>query len=130
MTWEQDLYEVDESIGQVHLCVNVSGPLNVNTPLLSITTRDGTASAGNQGDFIPKPSPDQLSVTISSNSNRICTNITIVNDNNLENTIESFSVDLSFACGDLETLSRTIVLPNSTQVTIQDDDGKGCLILV
>ena len=126
MTWEQDLYEVDESIGQVHLCVKVSGRFDINIPPLSITTMDGTASGGIQGDFIPTPSPDQLSFTIS-NPSRMCTNITIVNDNHLESTTENFFVNLSFAC--TEPQSRVIVPNSTTKVTIQDNDGRCCLVV-
>ena len=125
VTWEQDLYEVNETIGQVHLCVNVFGLFDINIPPLSITTRDGTASGGIQADFIPTPSPDQVSFTIS-NLSRMCTNITIVNDNHLESTTENFFVNLSFACS--EPQSRVIVLP-TTEVNIQDNDGRCCIVV-
>lgn len=124
VNWEEELYEVDESIGQVHICIDAFGPRDNNIPVMSITTRDGTASGGTQGDFNPKPSPDQFSFT-SVNLSRMCTNIAIVNDNHLENTTETFFVDLSFACGGPD--SRAIVLP-TTEVTIQDNDGRCCLV--
>ena len=127
VTWEQDLYEVHESIGQAHICINVFGVRDIDVPIMSITTRDGTASGGTQGDFNPKPSPDLVQFSFTSvNPSRMCTNIAIVNDNHLENTTETFFVDLSFACGGPD--SRAIVLP-TTEVTIQDNDGRCCLVL-
>ena len=125
--WERALYQFNENAGQSRLCaVVLSGSLAVTLPALGIDTRDGTASRGApsiQQDYIPTPTPDMF-VFSSTNMGPICTNIPIVNDNLLEQTIEDFFADLAFAAG--SEPDRVTLAPAITEVDIIDDDRKYC----
>ena len=123
--WERERYEFDESAGQSRFCASVlEGTLAVILPELNIVTRDGTASRGGLGvqqDYIPMPTPDQF-VFSSTNMGSMCTNIPIVNDNVLEQTIEDFFADLFFAIG--SEPDRVTISPLTTEVDIIDNDSK------
>ena len=125
--WERDMYQFNENAGQSRLCAVVfSGSLAITLPALGINTRDGTASRGTtsiQQDYIPTPAPNE-SVFSSTNMGPMCTNIPIVNDNLLEQTIENFFADLAFAAG--SEPDRVTVAPAITEVDIIDDDRKYC----
>ena len=123
--WEEELYVVDESVGQAQLCASVrEGSLAVTLPSLNIATRDGTASQGGPGvlqDYIPTPTPDQFVFSVA-NKVRMCTNTPIVDDILLELTIEDFFADLSFTAG--EEPDRVTIMPRTTEVDIRDSDRK------
>ena len=123
--WQRVLYEFDESAGQSSICAAVlEGTLAVTLPELNIVTRDGTASRGGLGvqqDYIPMPFPSQF-VFSSTNMGSMCTNIPIVNDNVLEQTVEDFFADLFFAIG--SEPDRVTISPLTTEVDIIDNDSK------
>ena len=123
--WEEELYEVDESIGQAQLCAIVrESSLAVTLPPLNIATGGETASEGGLGlsqDYIPIPTPDQFVFSVA-NKVRMCTNTPIVDDILLELTIEDFFADLSFTAG--EEPDRVTIMPRTTKVDIRDNDGK------
>ena len=98
--------------------------MDVTLPQLNIGTTDGTASRGGLGvqqDYIPTPTPNQF-VFSAANQGRMCTNIPIVDDLVLEQTIEDFFADLSFNIG--EEPDRVTILPATTTVEIEDNDRK------
>ena len=122
--WEEELYVVNENVGQAQLCAIVhEGSLAVTLPSLNIVTRNGTASPGNgvPQDYIPTPTPDQF-VFSAADMGRMCTNIPIVDDLLLELTIEDFFADLSFTAG--EEPDRVTIMPGTTEVDIRDNDRK------
>ena len=125
--WEFDIYRFNENAGQSRLCaVVLSGSLAVTLPALGIDTRDGTASRGTpsmQQDYIPTLTPNEFVFSLT-NMGPICTNIPIVNDNLLEQTIEDFFADLAFAPGSQP--ARVLIAPATTEVDIIDDDRKYC----
>ena len=119
------MYQFNETVGQSRICASVlSGSLAVTLPTLGINTRDGTASRGTpsiQQDYIPTSTPNEF-VFSSTNMGPICTNIPIVSDNILDQTIEDFFADLVFATG--SEPDRVTISPATTQVDIIDDDGE------
>ena len=123
--WVQDLYSVNEDVGQARLCAGILfGSLAVALPQLNVATRDGTASRGGGGvqqDYIPTPTPNQFRFS-SNNMGDMCTNIPIVDDLVLEMTVEDFFADLSFNAG--EEPERVRILPATTEIDITDNDGK------
>ena len=129
--WERELYQFNESAMQARVCATVlSGSLAVTLPALGIVTRDGTASQSGsnvQQDYIPTPTPNEF-IFSSTNMGPVCTNIAIVNDNLLEQTIENFFADLVFAAS--SGPDQVTVSPATTQVDIIDDDSKYCIIII
>ena len=123
--WVQDLYSVNEDVGQARLCAGILfGSLAVALPQLNVATRDGTASRGGGGvqqDYIPTPTPNQFRFS-SNNMGDMCTNIPIVDDLVLEMTVEDFFADLSFNAG--EEPERVTISPATTEIDITDNDGK------
>ena len=110
---------------QARVCAAIlSGTLAVTLPALVIVTRDGTASqigSNIQQDYITTTTPNEF-IFSSTNMGSVCTNIAIVSDNLLEQTIEDFFADLVFAAG--SEPDRVIVSPATTEVDIIDDDSK------
>ena len=116
---------MSENVGQARLCAVVfQGTLDVTLPALNIATRDGSASRGGadiQQDYIPTPTPGQF-VFSAASQGRMCTNIPIVDDLILEQTIEDFFADLSFMAG--QQPPRVTIQPSTTTVEIEDNDRK------
>ena len=126
--WEREFYEFNEGAMQAHVCATVlSGSLAVTLPALGIDTRDITASQSGsnvQQDYIPTPTPNEF-IFSSMNMGRVCTNIAIVSDRLLEQTVEDFFADLAFPAG--SEPDRVTVSPATTRVDIIDDDSKDCI---
>ena len=122
--WNQELYEVEESVEQASLCAMIfEGSLAVTLPPLNIAIRDGTSQGGAgpsvQQVYIPTPNPDQFIFSVA-DVGPICTNIIIMEDLVLELTLEDFFADLSFTAGDEP--ERVTISPVTTEVNIRDND--------
>ena len=123
--WVEESYQFSESAMQARICAAVlSGSLAVTLPALGIDTRDGTATRGtltSTQDYIPTPNPKDFTFSMT-NMDAICTIISIVGDNFLEQTIEDFFADLAFATHSIP--DRVILSPAITTIDITDDDRK------
>ena len=126
---------VREDDGSIEVCASVRAGSMQTSVVVSVTSVDGTATGellffrdGTTCDcfniLLSVPS-DYSSVnqglTFSQSSSRECVNVSIVNDDELEN-VEEFKLTLT--TGE----DRVNLDPNATTVRITDDDGEEIVI--
>ena len=142
VTMLESVFTVNESIGQVQVCANITGTKDILIKI-EISTRQGTAGTleplsehtifwanlilicsaetGVLSDFVPFI--HQL--TFEPHDTQKCINVTIIDDTIVENT-ETFYVDLT-QTPDLD--SRVVIVHGTSTIEITDDDGNCTLFI-
>ena len=126
--WEQETFQVDESVGQARICLLIrQGTLSPYVTYLAVdfTTRDGTASRGDHGvqqDYIPEPVPRFIIVFQYDDPLILdCINVPIIDDTTFDSAVnETFYVDIRLAAN----IDRVTISPSTVLVSITDNESK------